>query len=130
MYYNAVSMSQLSEIISGSRLVPSASYAVTASYALTSDASGSSVSASYAESSSYAVTASYFSGSGGGGALSTLTDVNVAGVADGQVLSYNAGTGKWIPIAMAAVTTLLYAFPSGIINVITFNSSATGITVI
>lgn len=29
-------------------------------------------------------------------ALAQLTDVNVAGVTDGQLLNYNASTSKWI----------------------------------
>lgn len=30
--------------------------------------------------------------------LSGLLDVNVAGIADGKILSYNAATSKWIAI--------------------------------
>lgn len=38
------------------------------------------------------------SGSGGGSTtLAALTDVNVASVADGQLLEYDAGTSTWIP---------------------------------
>lgn len=33
----------------------------------------------------------------GSGTLAGLTDVDVAGVADGEFLAYDAGTGKWIP---------------------------------
>lgn len=32
-----------------------------------------------------------------GGSLSTLSDVNLAGLTDGKALVYNAATGKWVP---------------------------------
>ena len=45
-------------------------------------------------------------GSGGASNLNGLTDVNTAGAVDGQVLTWDAGTLKWVPTAAAGVTTL------------------------
>lgn len=35
------------------------------------------------------------------GALSTLSDVNVSGVTDGQFLKYSVSAGKWVPVSAA-----------------------------
>ena len=47
------------------------------------------------------------SGSGGGGAtnLDGLTDVTIAGVADGDVLQYDSGTGEWVNAPAGSVST-------------------------
>jgi hypothetical protein len=42
---------------------------------------------------------------GGSVAMDDLTDVNTAGVADGDVLAYDSGTSTWLPVASAAVPT-------------------------
>jgi hypothetical protein len=43
-------------------------------------------------------------GTGGGGgpvAVADLTDVNLAGLADGEVLAYDDGTATWLPVAQS-----------------------------
>jgi len=45
-------------------------------------------------------------GVGGATNLQALTDVNVSGAINGQVLTYDNATSKWIPTAAAGVTTL------------------------
>jgi hypothetical protein len=46
-------------------------------------------------------------GVGGGGALDDLTDVDAASPTDGQVLTYNTATSKWIPTTIAVAAVLL-----------------------
>ena len=39
---------------------------------------------------------------GGGGAVETLSDVNLVNLADNEILTYDAGSGKWINEAAAS----------------------------
>jgi hypothetical protein len=39
----------------------------------------------------------------GGGALSSLSDVQIVGVTDGELLAYDAGIGKWVNGAVIAL---------------------------
>lgn len=41
--------------------------------------------------------------------LADLTDVNTAGVTDGQLLKYDSGTSKWVPYTLPTVATTLHA---------------------
>ena len=61
------------------------------------------------------------------GSLADLTDVNSAGAADGQVLTYD-GTGGWVASSVAATTTMadLNANP-GVIGTTTPQSGAVGL---
>ena len=45
-------------------------------------------------------------GAGGATNLTALTDTNLTGTVDGQVLTYNSATLKWIPTAAAGVSTI------------------------
>ena len=49
----------------------------------------------------------YNGNDGVGGALVDLTDVNASSPSDGQVLTYNTATSKWIPTTIAAAAVLL-----------------------
>ena len=42
-----------------------------------------------------------------GGALSTLTDINLTNLANGQILKYDSATGKWVNTSEAEVRTQL-----------------------
>lgn len=74
-------------------------------------------------------------GGGGGGsdliALNDLSDVNTAGVTDGQALVYDSGSGTWIPgtIALASILSLTVGDLSGtIINALSNFSVSVTIT--
>lgn len=46
-----------------------------------------------------------FGGSDGGGSISTLSDVNLVNLVDGQILEYNSNSSKWKNQTLATVAT-------------------------
>jgi hypothetical protein len=55
----------------------------------------------------------------GSGTLAGLTDVNTAGLADGNILKYSASAGKWIPGVNSGGTTNLSAYAGNIVPSVT-----------
>ena len=58
--------------------------------------------------------------------LSQLGDVNISGVTDGQVLTYNAATGKWIPGDAGATGNFLPLTGGTLTGTLIFSGVATG----
>jgi len=51
--------------------------------------------------------------SGVAGALDDLSDVDTTGVADGQTIVYDAGSGNWVPHTLSVVVSLISGWITG-----------------
>lgn len=68
-------------------------------------------------------------GGAGADALDDLTDVEITSPTDGQVLTYDANSGKWINAAGGGGGTTIVQIPSVVVGTYTYTGSAQGPTI-